>query len=121
MSSRKDLAVSFLDARTRGNAREAFGTYLTPGFVHHDVHFPAKPLELAKGLDENDAEHPDKDFEIQRVVEHGDTVISHSRVALLGMEISAVHTLRFEGDQIAEMWDVAAPVPDDSPNSNGPF
>ena len=121
MSSQTDLAVSFLEACAHGNAVEAFGTYLTDGFVHHNVHFPADPVELAKGMDESDREHPDKDFEVQRTVEQGDLVITHSRVAYAGMEISAVHIMRFEGDKIAEFWDVAAPTPDDSPNTNGPF
>jgi hypothetical protein len=34
---------------------------------------------------------------------------------------AVVHTFRFEGDRIAELWDIGQPVPADSVNDNGMF
>jgi len=34
---------------------------------------------------------------------------------------AVVHVFRFEGDRIAELWDVGQEVPADSPNQNGMF
>jgi hypothetical protein len=32
-----------------------------------------------------------------------------------------VHIFRFAGDRVVELWDVAQPLPADSPNENGAF
>ena len=56
-------------------------------------------------------------------VREGDTVAVHSRVrhSPETPEIAVVHIMRFEGDRIAEMWDVGMEAPKDSPNENGMF
>jgi predicted SnoaL-like aldol condensation-catalyzing enzyme len=38
-----------------------------------------------------------------------------------GKEHAVVHIVRFDGEKIAEMWDVGQAVPADSPNENGMF
>jgi len=50
-------------------------------------------------------------------------VAVHSRVRLKpdGPRVAVVHILRFEGDRIAELWDVGQPVPPESPNEHGMF
>jgi predicted SnoaL-like aldol condensation-catalyzing enzyme len=50
-------------------------------------------------------------------------VAVHSRVCLDpgGPQAAVVHIFRFENDRIAELRDVAAPVPDGSQNQNGAF
>ncbi len=60
---------------------------------------------------------------MQRALEDGDLVAVHSRVRLKPGEpgIAIVHIFRFEGDLVAELWDVGQPVPSDSPNANGMF
>jgi predicted SnoaL-like aldol condensation-catalyzing enzyme len=34
---------------------------------------------------------------------------------------AVVHLFRFEGDRIAELWDIGQPVPAESVNDNGMF
>lgn len=120
-SFQKDQAVSFIEMCARGQANAAYKIYTVPDLVHHNVHFPAEPDALSAGMDENAVEHPDKTYEVQRVLEDDDTVAIHGRVVFAGLEIAVVHIVRFDGEKIVEMWDVAMPVPDDSPNMNGPF
>jgi predicted SnoaL-like aldol condensation-catalyzing enzyme len=35
--------------------------------------------------------------------------------------VAVVHIFRFQGDRIAELWDIGQPVPQDSPNQAGMF
>jgi hypothetical protein len=35
--------------------------------------------------------------------------------------MAAVHIFRFENERVAELYDIAAPVPEDSRNQNGAF
>lgn len=36
-------------------------------------------------------------------------------------EVAVVHIYRFEGEKIAEMWDISQEIPENSPNENGMF
>jgi predicted SnoaL-like aldol condensation-catalyzing enzyme len=67
---------------------------------------------------------PNKAVEIKRLYEDGDTVIAYSRVKRQkpdAPDAAVVHVLRFENDQIVEMWDVGQPISKDSPNEHGMF
>jgi predicted SnoaL-like aldol condensation-catalyzing enzyme len=50
-------------------------------------------------------------------------VIEHSHVKPKPGDagVAVVHIFRFEGDRIAELWDVGQPVPAENPNSDGMF
>ena len=51
-------------------------------------------------------------------------MITYSRVVRkdpAAAEIAVVHMFRFAGDRVAELWDVGAELPQDSPNENGAF
>jgi predicted SnoaL-like aldol condensation-catalyzing enzyme len=55
------------------------------------------------------------------VLEAGDLVAVHSRVRLAPgePEYALVHSFRFEGGRVAELWDIPMPVPENSPNQYG--
>lgn len=121
--SRKQKATSFLEMASAGWVDKAYRDYLTEDFRHHNPFFPAETEALAGGMKEDAAAHPYKVFEVQRALEDGDLVAVHSRVRQRpeGPDTAVVHILRFEGDRVAELWDVATPVPEDLPNRNGAF
>ena len=48
-------------------------------------------------------------------------VHSHVRLNPSELGVALVHIFRFEGDRIAELWDLGQPVPKDSPNEYGMF
>ena len=120
--SRKDLAISFLQEAATGKVDEAYG-HVAPNFRHHNPHFPGDAESLKTGMAQAAAMFPNTTLEVQHVFEDGDLVAVHSRVqhAPNTLPIAAVHIFRFEGDQIAELWDVATEAPQDSPNENGLF
>jgi predicted SnoaL-like aldol condensation-catalyzing enzyme len=121
--SRRDIATNFLKLAASGRAHEAFDRHASPGFRHHNAWFPGDGPSLMKAMDENAKQYPDKELTIHRVVEDGDQVATFAHVRHRKGEAGAavVHFFRFEGDRIAELWDVGQEVPADSPNKNGMF
>jgi predicted SnoaL-like aldol condensation-catalyzing enzyme len=69
------------------------------------------------------AKFPGTTLEVQRILEEVELVAVHSRVQHGANEpqISVVHIFRFEGDRIAELWDVGQAAPADSLNEFGMF
>ena len=121
--SRAEVAKQFLTLAASGRAREAFERYASPTFRHHNAWFPGDGQSLVKAMDENAKENPEKELTIHRVVESGNQVATFSEVHHSKGDAGAavVHFFRFEGDRIAELWDVGQEVPADSPNENGMF
>jgi predicted SnoaL-like aldol condensation-catalyzing enzyme len=96
---------------------------VTPGFRHHNPHFAAGADALKVAMAENAIRNPDKRLDMQHALEDGDFVALHSRIVLQREQAGAavVHIFRFEGDKIAELWDVGQEVPADTPNADGMF
>ncbi len=119
----KDIAVAFLRMAAFGKARAAFEAYAAPGFRHHNPYFRGDAASLWTAMDADAVRAPDKVFEMLRVVGDGDLVAVHSRlVPEPGQPVySVVHIFRFEGDRIAEFWDIAQQVPQAPVNGNGMF
>lgn len=103
--------------------REAYERFVAPDFKHHNPWFKGDAASLRAGMEEAAAKFPRTTIEFQRVFEDGELVAVHSRVSHGPGEpdIAVVHTCRFEGGRIAELWDVAVQAPKDSPNKNGLF
>ena len=122
-SSHKQIATDFLSAVAKGDVRRAFASYVADNFRHHNGYFPGDAEPLARAMEENAAQNPDKKVDIQQVIEEGDRVIAFSRLRHKpdAPEFALVHIFRFEGDRIAELWDVAQEVPANSPNQYGMF
>lgn len=123
VAARKAAATEFLRMAAIGRVREAYERYISPGFRHHNVYFPGDRESLLKGMEEAAARQPGKTLEVKRVIAEGDLVAVHSHLRVPGMEpgIAVVHIARFEGERIAEMWDVGQVIPKESPNQNGAF
>ena len=122
-ANRKEAAVSFLKLAASGNLDEAYANYIGPNFRHHNPYFPGDAESLKAGMAEAHAKFPKTILEVQHVFEEDDLVAVHSRVqhAPDTPAIAVVHIFRFEGDRIAELWDIGQEEPKDSPNENGMF
>jgi len=122
-SNRKEAAVSFLKLAASGKVDEAYGSYIGANFRHHNPYFPGDVELLKAGMAEAHAKFPNTTLEVQHVFQEDDLVAVHSRVQHSpdSPEIAVVHIFRFEGDRVAELWDIGQEKPKDSPNENGMF
>ena len=123
-SNHKEAATSFLKMAGGGRVQEAYDRYVAPSFIHHNQHFKGDRQSLLTAMQQASKATPNKSVEIRRVVEDGDTVITHSLVSRQdpkAPDIAVVHIFRFVDDRIAELWDVGQPISKDSPNENGMF
>ena len=124
MSNHKEAATSFLTMAGSGKVQKAYDQYVAPSFIHHNQHFKGDRQSLLTAMQEASKATPNKSIDIRHVYEDGDTVITHSLVTRQdpqAADIAAVHIFRFEGDRIAELWDVVQPIAKDSPNEHEMF
>lgn len=120
----KQAAKAFLQLASSGDVAGAYETYAAPSFKHHNAFFAGDAASLRKGMEDAHQAMPNKSLEVARVIEDGDLVAVHSHVTRKdpkAPEIAVVHIFRFEGDRIAELWDVGQELPKQSPNANGAF
>ena len=112
----------FLKLAASGKLDEAY-RHVAPNFRHHNPYFPGDAESLKAGMAQAAAMFPNTTLVVKHVMEDGELVAVHSHVqhAANTRPIAAVHIFRFEGDQIAELWDVAMEAPQDSPNEYGAF
>ena len=122
VTNHREAAKSFLKNAATGKLDEAYAL-VSPNFRHHNAYFPGDAESLKAGMADAHKQFPNTKIDIQRAIAEGDLVAVHSRVqhAPDRPAIAVVHIFRFEGDKIAELWDVGMEVPKDSPNENGVF
>jgi predicted SnoaL-like aldol condensation-catalyzing enzyme len=121
--SHKTIAVSFLRLVASGEIADAYDHYVAQDFRHHNPLFRGDRTSLMKAMEENAAQSPNKALDVKRTLEDGNYVIVHSHIRQSSKDhgAAAVHIFRFDGDRIAELWDIGQPIPQDSPNENGVF
>lgn len=123
MTDLKDIATRFLQLAASGRVHEIIATDVAPGFRHHNPWFASNGESLFAAMDQNARDNPGKRLDIQRVLRDGDLVAVHSKVVHSPHDrgFATVHIFRFEDGRIAELWDLAQAVPEDSPNEGGMF
>jgi predicted SnoaL-like aldol condensation-catalyzing enzyme len=122
--NRKERAAAFLKMAGLGNAKAAYEQFIAPNFIHHNQYFKGDRQSLMDAMDAAHRKSPNKVIDIKQVFEDGNTVITHSRVVRENPnepDVAVVHIFRFEGDKVAELWDVGQPLNRDSANENGAF
>jgi predicted SnoaL-like aldol condensation-catalyzing enzyme len=119
----RDRAVDFLQLAAAGHVDEAYTKYIAPDFVHHNPWFAADRATLAAGMADSARTEPNKSFQVQRVIGDGELIAVHSRLERVeaGKLYGVVHILRFRGEWIVELWDIAQEAPAESPNALGMF
>lgn len=121
-ANNRDVAISFLKNAASGRVDEAYAL-VASNFRHHNPYFPGDTESLKAGMAEAHKKFPNTTLVVKHVLEDREFVAVHSYVqhAANTLPIAAVHMFRFEGEEIAELWDVAMEAPQDSPNENGMF
>jgi predicted SnoaL-like aldol condensation-catalyzing enzyme len=118
----KEIAIGFLNEASAGKVDDAYRR-VASNFRHHNAYFPGDTESLKQGMAQAHKQFPNTKLKVQRVIADGELVAVHSRVqhSPETATIAVVHIFRFEGEQIAELWDIGMEVPKDSPNDNGAF
>ncbi len=121
--SLKDRALDFLRMVTAGEIQAAYRRHVAPGFRHHNAWFPGDADSLMRGMEENHQRFPNKQAQVRHALQDGDTVAVHTHLRLEAEDrgMALVHIFRFEGERIAELWDLGQPVPEEMQNENGMF
>ena len=121
--TRKESATAFLTMAASGAIGEAYDKFISPGFTHHNQYFKGDRQSLMTAMEEARDKIPKKALEIKKVYEDTDAVITLSHVKQNPNDTGAavVHIFRFEGSQVAELWDLGQAIIEDSPNENGVF
>ena len=120
----KKIAIEFLQMVVAGKIDEAYAQFVDMSGKHHNVFFPAGFPALRQAMKDNQKQFPDKKFTVKQAVEEGDKVMTHSQLFMNAEDKAgkvAVHIFRFQNNKIVEMWDCGMPVPENSPNQDGPF
>jgi predicted SnoaL-like aldol condensation-catalyzing enzyme len=95
---------------------------VTPDARHHNPYFAAGMPALFDAMVAAAKASAGRAMEVAHALEDGDLVAVHSRVETpTGEAVAVVHLFRFEGDRVAELWDVGQPVPPGTPNADGMF
>ena len=119
----KQIATDFLILASTGKSRVAFDKYVAKDFKHHNIYFKGDAESLMLAMEENAKKNPGKVFKIERSLQDGNLVATHSHVHQHPTDPGAavIHIFRFEKDKIAELWDLGQPVPLETVNENGMF
>ena len=117
----KSIAIAFLTACAAGRVQEAYDKYVSPAFIHHNQYFKGDRQSLLNAMHEAAVSSPNRSFNVKQSFVDGDRVCTFSEVVKDDMVIAVMHICRFEGDKIAEMWDVGQVIAKDCPNENGVF
>ena len=121
--SRKQVAIEFLKGAASGNVRDVYAQHVAKDFRHHNPYFKGDADSLMVAMEQNAREHPKKRLDVLQALEDGDLVAIYSRVRHEPNEVghAVFHMFRFEGDRIAELWDVGQEVPQPTVNQYGMF
>lgn len=119
----KEIVSDFLQLVTSDKTAEAYEKYIEMSGKHHNTFNPAGFAALQKGMQENDAQCPDKQFIIKHILEDGDLVTTHSHLVFNPGEPGMVvfHMFRISDGKIVEMRDCGQAILADSPNTDGAF
>lgn len=120
---RKSAAGDFLRMVVAGHIDDAYAKYVDMAGKHHNLYFPAGFPSLCDAMKQDHAQHPNKIIIIHSLLEDGNLVAAHSHLRMHTADpgITVVHLFRFTADKISEMWDVAALIPAETPNTDGPM
>ena len=122
IDKQKDIAKAFLQGIITDKVQEVYDLYTSPNFKHHNGFYRGDRESLLEGMIHSNTVFPNKNLTIKLAVSEPPYVTLLSSVKITDdKEVAVVHIYSFEGEKIAEMWDISQEVPENSPNENGVF
>lgn len=122
VNKQKDIAKAFLQGVVTDKVQDVYDLYTLPNFKHHNGFYSGDRESLLEGMIDSNTVFPNKKLTIKLAVAESPyvTLLSHVQITE-DKEVAVVHIYRFEGEKIAEMWDISQEVPENSPNENSMF
>jgi predicted SnoaL-like aldol condensation-catalyzing enzyme len=122
--STREIVTRFINLfYTQGRVREAFMTYVAPGYIQHNpVARDGRDAAIA-ALEPFFASQPNAIREVQRIIVDGDLAAVHVRLRQNPQDrgFAVIDILRLENGMIVEHWDVIQAVPEHSANAHPMF
>jgi predicted SnoaL-like aldol condensation-catalyzing enzyme len=100
--------------------RDAFEHHVAPNFRHHNPFFRGDAASLMAAMEQNAAASPGKVLDVRHALQEGDRVAVFSSIRQKPSDARAavVHLFRFEGNRIAELWDIGQAAPSNPVNEH---
>jgi predicted SnoaL-like aldol condensation-catalyzing enzyme len=114
--SNREIVTRFVNLFCGHHVREAFMTYVAPGYIQHNpLAADGRDAAIAT-LEPFFASQPNLSCDVQRILVDGDLAAVHYRLRMNPADRGAavVDLLRLENGMIVEHWDVFQPVPEHS-------
>jgi predicted SnoaL-like aldol condensation-catalyzing enzyme len=122
--SNRQVVTRFINLfYTQGRVREAFMTYVAPGYIQHNpIARDGRDAAIA-ALEPFFASQPGAIREVQRIIVDGNLAAVHVRLRQNPQDLgfAVVDILRLENGMIVEHWDVIQAVPEHSANAHPMF
>jgi len=121
--SNREIVTRFVNLFCGHHVREAFMTYVAPGYIQHNPLAADGRDAAIAALEPFFASQPNMRCEIQRILVDGNLAAVHYRLRMNPADRGAavVDILRLENGMIVEHWDVFQPVPEHSANPHPMF
>jgi predicted SnoaL-like aldol condensation-catalyzing enzyme len=125
----KNIAQAFFKLIAEGKFKEGL-RYFSPNCITHNPYFSGTISNLVDAMiaanKQGMNEFPKAAFAVRQVLADGDYVAVYTQLLNNGTAPSEgglrqVHLFRFEGEKIAEYWDVSQQVLPEMPNAAGAF
>lgn len=115
-----EIVHNFLRMIVAWDVEQAYATYTSEDFVHHNQYFPWDKAALKQGMIDNHENFPHKEYTMFQTISDGDTVAVHGLMKLNEhVQVAVVHICKVSWGKIIEMRDVWQVIETDSPNKNG--
>lgn len=119
----KAIIYDFYDKGLRNRDFEYLKPHLAETYIQHNPTLGDGHEALRGFVERLKVTRVNSTYEIKRLIAEGDYVIIHSKVGFFpeGPFLAVIDLFRFEGDKVAEHWDVIQPVPEAPRNQNSMF
>lgn len=120
----KEVVTQFMGKfYTEKKVREAFETWVVPGYIQHNPLAPNGRDAAIQFLEPFFAQNPEVHYSIKRIIADGNLVAVHSQGHFTANDrgMAVVDILRVENCKVVEHWDVIQAVPEKPANDNTMF
>ncbi len=128
-TDRKKIVVEFLNLGLTGKFKDGL-KFFSPDCKTHNPYIAGNIETLTNAMDtansQGTSQYPEAEFKVRHVLSDGELVAVHTELLSNKSKpgeggLRQVHLFRFNGDKIAEYWDITQQILPNMPNAGGAF